>query len=164
MKRAQGKSKKLMTWIQKSKPISPHPRKNISLTPEVKVDDPEDTPDILSLERIDSLEIFVREFQERWDPIINQQEVEERVPDEGYQSHEEEKEFTHDSTKDNEDLVEEREPEDVKHEDEMLMCAPTLINPSKILFFLHKKKRIRLIIFPFRFLMMPYSMIQKVKK
>jgi hypothetical protein len=32
--------------------------------------------------------------------------------DEGYQSHEEEQEFTHDSTKDNEDLVEEQKHED----------------------------------------------------
>jgi len=76
-------------------------------TLEVKVDYSEDTPDILSLERIDSIETVVKEFQERWDSIIKQQEVEERVPGEGYQSHEEKKEFTHDSTKDNEDLVEE---------------------------------------------------------
>jgi hypothetical protein len=31
-------------------------------TPEIKVDDPKDTPDTLSLERLVSLEIFVSEF------------------------------------------------------------------------------------------------------
>jgi len=92
--------------------------------PEVKVDDPEDTPDILSPERIASLEIFVREFQERWDPIISQQEAEDRAPDEGYQSQKDEQEFTHKSTKDDNDLVEEKELEDVNHEDEVLMSAP----------------------------------------
>jgi hypothetical protein len=44
-------------------------------------------------------------------------------PNEGYQSHEEEKEFTHPSTKDNEDLVEEREVKDIKHDDEVSMCC-----------------------------------------
>jgi hypothetical protein len=93
-------------------------------TPEIKVDDPKDTPDTLSLERLVSLEIFVSKFQERREQVIDQQEVEERDPNEGFQSHEEEKEFTHASTEDNEDLVEEREPEDIKHDDEVLMCAP----------------------------------------
>jgi hypothetical protein len=37
-------------------------------------------------------------------------DTEEEIYEGGYQSHEEEKEFTHDSTEDNEDLVEEREP------------------------------------------------------
>jgi hypothetical protein len=35
-----------------------------------------------------------------------------------------EQEFTHTSSKDNEDLVEEREPEGIKHNDEVLMCPP----------------------------------------
>jgi hypothetical protein len=62
--------------------------------------------------------------EERREQVIDQQEVEERDPNEGFQSHEEEKEFTHASTKDNEDLVKEKEPEDIKH-DEVLMCAPS---------------------------------------
>jgi hypothetical protein len=99
-------------------------KEEYSFVPEVKIDDPKDTPDILSLERIASLETFVKEFPKRWEQVINQQEVEERDLDEGYQSHEEEKEFIHDSTEDNEDLVEEREPENIKHDDEVLMCAP----------------------------------------
>jgi hypothetical protein len=40
------------------------------------------------------------------------------------QSHGEEKEFTHYSSKDNEDLVKEQVPKDIKHDDEVLMCAP----------------------------------------
>jgi hypothetical protein len=92
-------------------------------TPEIKVDDPKDTPDTLSLERLVSLEIFVSKFQERREQVIDQQEVEERDPNEGFQSHKEEQEFTHASTEDNEKLVEEREPEDIKHDDEALMCA-----------------------------------------
>jgi hypothetical protein len=55
---------------------------------------------------------------------IDQQEVEERDLDEGYQSHGEEQEFTHASSKDNEDVFEEREPEDIKYNDEVLMCSP----------------------------------------
>jgi hypothetical protein len=80
--------------------------------PQVKIDDPKDTPETLSLERITSLEI-----SERWEQDIDLQEAEERDPDEGYQSHDEEKEFTHDSIK--EDLVEGQEPEEC----EILICA-----------------------------------------
>jgi hypothetical protein len=76
--------------------------------------------DALALQREGLCSSPVKEDQES----INQQEVEERVLDEGYQSHEEEQEFTHDSTKDKEDLVEEQELEDVNHEDEVLMCVP----------------------------------------
>jgi hypothetical protein len=76
-------------------------------TPETKVDDPKDTPDALSLERLVSLEKFVSKFQEIREQVIDQQEVEEKDPNEGFQSHEEEQEFTHASTKDNEDLVKE---------------------------------------------------------
>jgi hypothetical protein len=57
---------------------------------QVKVDDPEDTLDILSPKNIASLEIFGREFKERWDPIINRKEVGEIVSDEGHQSYKEE--------------------------------------------------------------------------
>jgi len=71
--------------------------------PETKVDDPKGTLDTLSLERLVSLEIF-----ERREQVIDQHEVGERDPNECFQSHEEEQEFTHASTKDNEDLVEER--------------------------------------------------------
>jgi hypothetical protein len=93
-------------------------------TPKVKVDDPKDTPDALSLERLVSLENFVSKIQERREQVIDQQEVEEKDPNEGFQSHEGEQEFTRASTEDNEDLVKKREPEDIKHDDEVLMCAP----------------------------------------
>jgi hypothetical protein len=56
-------------------------------------------------------------ISERWEQDIDPQEVEERDPDEGYQFHDKEKEFTHDSVK--EDLVEGQEPE----EREILICA-----------------------------------------
>jgi hypothetical protein len=93
-----------------------------SFVPEVKIGEPKDTPDILK--RIPFLETSVEEFPKGLEQGIDQQEVEERDLDEGYQSHGEEQEFTHASSKDNEDLVEEREPEDIKHDDEVLMCAP----------------------------------------
>jgi hypothetical protein len=117
--------------IQESYHMAIQIEANISLfkgehlfTPEIKVDNPKDTPDTLSLERLVSLEIFAGKFQERREQVIDQQEVEERDPIEGFQSHEEEQEFTHASTEDNEELVEERGPEDIKHDDEVLMCAP----------------------------------------
>jgi hypothetical protein len=71
-------------------------------TPEIKVDYPEDTSDILSLEDVVSLKIFIKELNEWWEPI-GKQELEERVPDEGHQ------EFTHDSMKEG-DLELENEP------------------------------------------------------
>jgi hypothetical protein len=80
--------------------------------PQVKIDDPKDTPETLSLERITSLEI-----SENWEQDIDPQEAEERDLDEGYQSHDEEQEFTHDSIK--EDLDEGHEPE----EREIFICA-----------------------------------------
>ena len=76
-------------------------------TLEIKFDDPKDTPDTLILERLVSLEIFVSKFQEIREQVINQQEVEERDPNEGLQSHEEEQGFTHAPIEDNKDLVEE---------------------------------------------------------
>jgi hypothetical protein len=124
-------SKKGPRTIQESYHMAIQIEVNISLfkgehlfSLEIKVDDPKVIPDTLGLEKLVSLDIFVREFQERSEQVIDQQEVEERDPNEGFQSHEEEKEFTHASTKDNEDLVEERQPEDIKHDDEILMCAP----------------------------------------
>ena len=56
--------------------------------------------------------------------FINWQEVEDKDPNEVFQSHEEEKEITQSSFEDNEDVVEEWEPEDIKHDDEILMYAP----------------------------------------
>jgi hypothetical protein len=44
------------------------------------------------------------------------------------------------------------------------MCAPPSDEATQILFLLHKKKRMRLVNFLFKFLTIPYSMIQKVKK
>jgi hypothetical protein len=93
-------------------------------TLETKVDDPKDTLDALSLERLVSLEDIVSKVQERREQVIDQQEVEEKDPNEGFQSHEEEHEFTRASIEDNEDLVKEREPEDIKRDNEVLMCAP----------------------------------------
>jgi hypothetical protein len=117
--------------IQKAYCMAIQIEANISLfkgehlfTPETKVDDPKDTLDALNLERLVSLEDFVSKFQERREQVIDQQEVEEKDPNEGFQSHEEEKEFTRASTEDNEDDIKEREPEDIKHDDEVLMCAP----------------------------------------
>ena len=124
-------SKKGPRTIQEAYHMAIQIKENISLfkgehlfTPEIKVDDPKDTLDTLSLERLASLEIFVNEFQERWEQVVDQQEVEERDPNEGYQSHEEEQEFTHASIEDNEDLVEEWEPKNIKDDDEVLMHAP----------------------------------------
>jgi hypothetical protein len=48
------------------------------------------TPDTLSLERLVSLETFSGNFQEKMEPVINRQEVEEKDPNEVFQSHEEE--------------------------------------------------------------------------
>jgi hypothetical protein len=45
-------------------------------------------------------------------------EPEEEVHEEGYQPFEEEQELPHDSTEDNEDLIEEREPKEVNHEED----------------------------------------------
>jgi hypothetical protein len=83
---------------------------------------PKDTPDIPK--RVPSLETSIEETLKDLEQDISQQEVEEGGLDEGYQSHGEEQESTHASSKDNEDLVEEREPEGIKHNDEVLMCAP----------------------------------------
>jgi hypothetical protein len=93
-----------------------------SFVPEVKIGEPKDTPYILK--RIAFLETFVEEFLKRLEQGIDQQEVEERYLDEGYQSHGEEQEFTHASSRDSEDLVEEQEREDVKLDDGVLKCAP----------------------------------------
>jgi hypothetical protein len=82
------------------------------------------TLDSLSLERLISLKTFVDYFQERREKDIDQQGLEEKSFNEGVQSHEEEKEITHASIEDNEDMVKEREPEDIKHDDKVLMCAP----------------------------------------
>jgi hypothetical protein len=98
--------------------ISLFKRKHI-FSLETKVDDPKGTPNTLSMERLVSLEIF-----EKMEQVINQHDIEERDPNEGFQSHEEEQEFTHASTEDNEDMVEEREHGDIKHDDEVLMCDP----------------------------------------
>jgi hypothetical protein len=68
------------------------------------------TLDTLSLKRLVSLETFTSNFQERREQVINRQEVEEKDPNEVFQSHEEEQEITHSSNKDNEDVVEEKGP------------------------------------------------------
>jgi hypothetical protein len=81
--------------------ISLSKRKHI-FSLETKIDDPKGTPDTFSLEQLLSLDIF-----EGREQVINQQEVEESDPNEGFQYHEEGQEFTHASTEDNEDMVEE---------------------------------------------------------
>jgi hypothetical protein len=82
------------------------------------------TPDTLSLERLVSLKTFADNFQERMENDIDKKGVEEKGLNEGFQSHEEEQEITHASTEDNEDMVEEREPEDIKYDDKLFMCVP----------------------------------------
>jgi hypothetical protein len=86
---------------------------------EVKIVEPKDTPIILK--RIPFLENSVEELSKRLEQGIDQQEVEERDLDKVYHSHEEEQDFTHASSKDNEDLVKERDPKEIKHDDEVLM-------------------------------------------
>jgi hypothetical protein len=76
--------------------------KEQSFVPEVKACDPRDTPDIPK--RVPSLETSIEEDLEQ---DISQQEVEEGGLDGGYQSHDEEQEFTHASAEDNEDMVKE---------------------------------------------------------
>jgi len=56
---------------------------------------------------VPSLETSVKETLKNLEQDIDQQEVEERDLDEGYQSHGKEQEFDHASNKDNEDPVEE---------------------------------------------------------
>jgi hypothetical protein len=121
---------------------------------ETKVVGPKGTPDTLGLEKLLSLDIFEG----------REQEVEESDPNECFQSHEEGQEFNHTSTEDNEDMVEEREPEDIKHDDEVLMCGPPsdeaiheLISPAQ-------EEKDEVSHFPFPVLIMPYSMIQRGKK
>jgi hypothetical protein len=84
------------------------------------------TPDTLILETIVSIGTFTGIFQEKVEQVINRQEFEEKDRSEVFQSHEEKQEITHFYAKDNEDVVEEREPEDIKHDDEVLMyVAPS---------------------------------------
>jgi hypothetical protein len=82
------------------------------------------TLDTLSLERLVSFETFTVDFQEEGEQIINQQEAKHKDFDEVFQSHKEEQRITHSSAENNEDVVEELEPEDIKHDDEVLMCPP----------------------------------------
>jgi hypothetical protein len=66
------------------------PKEEHLSTPEIKVDYPEDTSDIPNLDDMATLKIFVRRFNEWWESV-GKQGFEERNPNEGYQSHEEEK-------------------------------------------------------------------------
>jgi hypothetical protein len=59
------------------------------------------------------------------------------------------------------DTVEELEPE---QDDEVSICAPPSDEAIHELFPLHKKKRMRLVTFLFRILIMPCFMIQRRKK
>ena len=68
--------------------ISSHKEEHIS-TLEIKVDYPEDTSYIPNLDDIATRKIFVRRFNEWWESF-GKQGFEERNPNEGYQSHEEE--------------------------------------------------------------------------
>jgi len=73
---------------------------------------------------VTSLEASVEKTPKGLEKVIDQQEVEEKDPNEGFQSHEEEQEFTRASIEDNEYMVKEREPEYIKHDDEVLMYSP----------------------------------------
>jgi hypothetical protein len=64
-------------------------KKEQSFVLEIEVGEPEDTPDIPK--RVSSLETLVEETLKGLEQDIDQQEVEERGPNEGYQSYEEEK-------------------------------------------------------------------------
>jgi hypothetical protein len=101
---------KLMTWLKESRQISPCPKKDTSLP--------------RKLERLVSHETFTIYFQGEGEQIINQQEAKGKDLDEVFQSHKEEKRITHSSAKNNEDVVEELEPEDIKHDDEVFMSPP----------------------------------------
>ena len=57
---------------------------------------------------------LVEEDEESFD----EQEVEDKIYEEGYQPLEEEQESPHDSIEDNEDLIKEREPKKVNHEED----------------------------------------------
>jgi hypothetical protein len=60
---------------------------------------------MVALQREGLCSIPVEEDEES----IDEQEVEEKIHEEGYQSLEEEQELPHDSIEDNEDLIEERD-------------------------------------------------------
>jgi hypothetical protein len=98
--------KKVLRSIQESYKMAIEVEANISsskeeqsFVSEVNIGEPKYTPNILK--RILFLETFVEEFPKGLEKGINQQEVEEREIDEGYQSHGEEQDFTHASSKDN---------------------------------------------------------------
>jgi hypothetical protein len=79
------------------------------------------TQDTLSLERLVSLGTFTADFQEEGEQIIDQQEGKEEDLDEVFQSKKEGQRITHSSAKNNEDVVGEIEPKDIKNNDEVLM-------------------------------------------
>jgi hypothetical protein len=91
----------------------PSSKEEQSFVPEVKACEPKGVP---------SLETSIEETPEDLEQDISQQEVEERGPNEVSQSHEEEHGISHSSSKEDEDVVEEKEPENVQHDDEVLMC------------------------------------------
>jgi hypothetical protein len=62
------------------------------------------------------------------------------------------------------DVVEELEPKDMNTMMKYRYVLLPLMKPSTSLFLLHKKKRMRLVTFLFRILIIPYSMIQRVKE
>jgi hypothetical protein len=90
------------------------------------------------------------------EPDISKQEVEERGPNEVSQYHGDEHGISHSSSKEDEGVVEELEPE---QDDEVSICATPSDETIQSLFPLHKKKRMRLVTFLFRILIMPSFMI-----
>jgi len=96
--------------------------KEQSFVSEVKACEPKYTLDIPK--RVPSLEKFIEETLEDFEQDISLQEVEEGGFDEGYEYHVEEQEFTHAFIEDKEDMVEEREPRDIKQNDEVSIYTP----------------------------------------
>jgi hypothetical protein len=114
-----------------------------------KINDLEDTSNTLSLERLVSLETFAADFQEEGEQVIAQRNTKGKALVEVFQ----EQGII-------ENTVEELEPE---QDDEVSTCCP----PDEVIhepFPLHKKKKVRLVAFLFRFLIKPCSMIQRVKE
>jgi hypothetical protein len=98
------------------------------------------------------------------DCAFPKEEPKEEIYEEGYQPLREEQELSHDSTEDNKDLIEEREPEEVSHEDEVMVFAPPFDEVIQASIPPAQEEENVVSHFPFQVLMMLYSMIQKVKK
>jgi hypothetical protein len=89
----------------------PSPKEEQSFGPKVKACEPKGAP---------SLETYIEETPRDLEQDISQQEVKKRDPNEVSQSHDEEHGISHSSSKDDQGVVEELEPE---QDDEVSICA-----------------------------------------